>query len=679
MKQENILLSDSFDTPFQTAPFRLIKPEHFKPAIEKFIAQTKKEIDDIINNPEKPDFENTIEALEFSGMQLDRIATILANLNSAETNDALQKVADEVMPMLTILGNDIKLNHRLFERIKSVYDNQKQLNLNEEQKTLLDKHYKSFVRNGALLNETDKQKLREIDNKLTVLKLNFNKNVLAETNAYQLHITDKNDLKGLPEQLMKSAEELAQAQNKSGWIFTLHYPSYVPFMKYAENRNLRKEMALAYGSRAYKNNAFDNRQNVLEIVRLRQQRAKLLGYQTHAEFVLEERMAQNPDKVLNFLNDLYKPAYPAAKKEFKKLQALAAKDGIEQLEKWDIAYYSEKLKQKELDLNEEELKPYFQLENVVKGVFEIARKLYGLKFNKTDKFDKYHPDVDTYEVTDENDNLVAVFYTDFFPRAGKRQGAWMTSYKPQWKKDGINSRPHISIVCNFTKPSTDTPSLLSFNEVTTLFHEFGHALHGMLANTVYPSLSGTNVYWDFVELPSQIMENWAYESEALKLFAKHYKTGEIIPLELIEKIKKSLQFMEGYATTRQLSFGFLDMDWHHNFDVEKITDVGKFEEKSFEKTKLVPYHPENNMSVAFGHIFPGGYSAGYYSYKWAEVLDADAFEFFKEKGIFNPEVAQKFKKLLQSGGSIHPMKLYKEFRGREPKVEALLKRAGLLI
>ncbi len=673
----NILLSNRFETEFQTAPFSLIKPEYFEPAIVKYIEKTQQEIDEIIDNPNTPNFKNTIEALEFSGMQLDRITSILSNLNSAETSKEIQDVADKVMPLLTKFGNDIRLNSKLFKRVKYVFDNQEKEKLNEEQKTLLEKKYKSFVRNGANLNETDKKKLRKIDQELTKLKLGFSKNVLAETNDFQLVITDKKDLSGLPEQVVNAARELAKSQQKEAWIFTLHYPSFVPFMKYADNRELRKKMALAYGSRAYKNNEHNNAENVLKIVKLRQQRANLLGYNTHAEFVLEERMAKNPKKVMDFLNEIYKPAFPAAKNEFEKLKKLAQKDNIKVFEKWDTSYYMEKLKKQELDLDEEKLKPYFQLENVVKGVFAVANKLYGLNFDEINTIDKYHNDVKTYKVTDENGEFVAVFYMDFFPRKGKRQGAWMTSYKSQWKKDNKNSRPHISIVCNFTKPTDDKPSLLSFNEVTTLFHEFGHALHGMLANTTYPSLSGTSVYWDFVELPSQIMENFAYEPEALKLFAKHYETGEIIPLDYIEKIKKSLQFMEGYATTRQLSFGFLDMDWHHNFDTTTINNVGEFEKASFEKTRLTPYHDENNMSVAFSPIFPGGYSAGYYSYKWAEVLDADAFAYFQAKGIFNKEVAQKFKKLLQSGGSIHPMKLYTEFRGREPKIEALFRRAGL--
>jgi len=662
---------------FDTAPFESIQPQHFETAIDKYIDETRAEITQLSQNTDKPTFKNTIEALEFTGMQLDRITSILSNLNSAETSKDLQDVADKVMPKLTAFYNDIKLNPELFSRIKYVFDKQKEFDLNDEQSMLLQKTYKSFVRNGANLDESAKTKLREIDQKLTKLKLDYSKNVLEETNAFQLHITHKDDLAGLTDDIIAAAAQTAKQMNKEGWIFTLHYPSYVPFMKYAENRALRKKMALAYGARAYQNNDFNNSQNVLEIVKLRKERAKLLGYNTHADFVLEERMAKNPKTVTQFLDDLYTPAYPAAQKEFKELAKMAEKDGISQLEKWDVSYYIEKLKKQTLDLDEEIIKPYFQLEKVTQGVFDIATKLYGLHFNEINDIDKYHEDVKTYKVTDENNNFIAYFYTDFFPRKGKRQGAWMTSYKSQWQKEGINSRPHISIVCNFTKPTETKPSLLSFNEVTTLFHEFGHALHGMLANTQYPSLSGTSVYWDFVELPSQFMENFAYEKEALSMFAQHYQTGETIPDELIEKIKKSMQFMEAYATTRQLSFGYLDMAWHHNESPESIKNVGNFEEKVFQKTQLVPHHKENNMSVAFSHIFPGGYSSGYYSYKWAEVLDADAFALFQEKGIFNKETAQKFKVLLSSGGTKHPMDLYIDFRGHKPKVDALLKRAGL--
>ena len=491
-------------------------------------------------------------------------------------------------------------------------------------------------------------------------------------------ITDENQLKGLPEGTIEAAKMMAKEQNKEGWMITLDYPSYIPFMTYADDRNLRERLANAFGARAYQKNKNDNQQIVLDIAKLRFERAQLLGYKTHAHFVLEERMAETPKKVEEFLEELLVKAKPAAKKDFQKVAELAKKDGIEQLQKWDSAYYSEKLKKQLFNLDDEKLKPYFQLENVIQGVFTISNKLYDLNFEEIFDIDKYHKDVKTYKVTDNKDNLIAIFYADFFPRKGKRNGAWMTSYKNQWIKNGENSRPHISIVCNFTKPTETKPSLLTFNEVTTLFHEFGHALHGMLANTTYPGLSGTHVFWDFVELPSQIFENWCYEKEALNLFAKHYQTNEIIPMELVDKIKESSNFLEGMATLRQLSFGLLDMAWHgHN--PSKIKDVKSYELKAFGDTQLLPDVKENCMSTAFSHIFQGGYSSGYYSYKWAEVLDADAFEAFKEKGIFDKETATKFKEnILSQGGTDKPMTLYKRFRGHEPSTDALLKRAGLI-
>lgn len=652
--------------------------EDYKPAFEENIKNAKAEIDAIINNPETPTFENTLEALDFAGNPLDRLSSVFFNLNSAETSEEMQKIAQEVSPLLTEFSNDITLNEDLFKRIKAIYDEKDSLNLTTEQQTLLDKKYKGFVRNGALLNDDQKTKLREIDTQLAKLKLIFGENVLAETNNYHLQITNENDLKGLPEGVIEAAKSEAESRKLEGWIFTLDYPSYIPFLTYADNRELRKELAIAAGKKAFQNNKFDNQNNVKDIVRLRHERANLLGYTSHAHFVLEERMAQNPDKVISFLNDLLEKAKPAAEKEFAELTAFANElDGIDHLEKWDGSYYSEKLKQKLFNLDDEKLKPYFKLENVLNGAFTIAKKLYGLTFTEVFDIEKYHEDVTTYEVTDENNELVAVFYADFFPRKGKRNGAWMTSYKSQSIRNGKNDRPHISNVCNFTPPTATKPSLLTFNEVTTLFHEFGHGLHGMLANTVYPSLSGTSVYWDFVELPSQVMENWCYEPEALALFAKHYETGEIIPQEYVEKIKESASFQEGMATMRQISFGLLDMTYHGK--PQKIDDVKAFEEKAFENTKLYPDVAENCMSTSFSHIFQGGYSSGYYSYKWAEVLDADAFAYFQEKGIFDKEVATKFKEnVLSKGGTEHPMTLYKKFRGQEPKPEALLKRAGLI-
>jgi peptidyl-dipeptidase Dcp len=651
----------------------------YQPAFEATIASARAEIDAITTNPEKPTFENTIEALDFSGQALDRLSSIFFNLNSAETSDEMQRIAQEVSPLLTAFSNDISLNEELFQRVKAVYNQKSELTLTPEQSTLLDKKYKSFARNGALLTEDKKSRLREIDTELAKLKLTFGENVLAETNNYQLHITNEADLKGLPEGAIEMANALAESKNVEGWIFTLDFPSYLPVVTYADNRELRKEITIAAGKKAFQNNEFDNQKITLQIAKLRYERANLLGYETHAHFVLEERMAQHPDQVKTFLNDLLAKAKPAAEKEFAQLTGFAKDlDGIDQLEKWDGPYYSEKLKQKLFNLDDELLKPYFKLENVLNGAFTIANKLFGLTFREIFDIDKYHADVQTFEVLDEKNELVALFYADFFPRKGKRNGAWMTSYKPQYIQNGINERPHISNVCNFTPPTPTKPSLLTFNEVTTLFHEFGHGLHGMLANTTYPSLSGTSVYWDFVELPSQVMENWCYEPEALALFAKHYETDEIIPQEYVEKIKESASFLEGMATLRQLSFGLLDMAFHSNNPTE-IKDVKAFEKEAFDGTSLYPDVAENCMSVSFSHIFQGGYSSGYYSYKWAEVLDADAFAYFQEKGIFNKEVATKFKdNVLSKGGTEHPMTLYKRFRGQEPKPEALLKRAGLI-
>ncbi len=674
------VLNQPFSNPFNTAPFSKISNDNFLPAFKTAIQRAKEEIDQIVNNPEAPSFKNTIEALDFSGQELGRISSIFFNLNSAETNDEIQKIAQEVSPLLSEFSNDITLNKSLFERIKEVYNKKESLNLNPEQTTLLDKRYKSFSRNGANLSEDKKEQLREIDKELSKLKLKFGENVLAETNKFEMLITNKNDLSGLPEGAIEAAKQLAESKGEDGWLITLDYPSYIPFMTYGDNRELRKKLSLAFGSKAFKGDELDNQNIVLRIVKLRHQRADLLGYDTHAHFVLEERMAKSPDKVDKFLNELLEKAKPAAKKEFQNLESFAKElDGIDQLQKWDSAYYSEKLKKKLFDLDNEKLKPYFKLENVIKGVFIIANKLFDLQFQEIDSIDKYHEDVLTYKVTNRKGEFVSIFYADFFPRSGKRNGAWMTSFKSQYVQSNINERPHVSIVCNFTKPTKSKPSLLTFNEVTTLFHEFGHALHGMLANTTYPGLSGTSVYWDFVELPSQVLENWCYEKEALELFATHYETGEVIPMELIEKIKASATFHEGMQTIRQLSFGLLDMSWHANSNPENIVSVKKYETKAFSETQLYPSVKENCMSTAFAHIFQGGYSSGYYSYKWAEVLDADAFEYFKEEGIFNKDIADKFKEnVLSKGGTEDPMTLYKRFRGQEPKPEALLKRAGLL-
>jgi peptidyl-dipeptidase Dcp len=664
---------------FDITPFSKIKNKDFLPAFKHAIELAKEEINTIVENNEAPTFKNTIEALDYSGEQLDRVSSVFFNLNSAETSDEIQKIAQEVSPMLSEFSNDVALNTELFKRVSSVY-NQDHSALTAEQQTLLDKKYKGFSRNGANLPEDKKEILRAIDKELATLKLTFGENILAETNAYELHLTNPDDVKGLPEGALEAAAQVALQKDKKGWVFTLDYPSYIPFMKYADSRELRKKMALASGARGFQENEDNNEDNVLKIANLRFQRAQLLGYDTHAHFVLEERMSGSPEKVTSFLNDLLEKAKPVALKEFAELEKFAKElDEIDHLEKWDSAYYSEKLKNKLFNLDDEKLKPYFKLENVIKGVFTVAKKLFGLNFKQVNTIDTYHEDVKTYEVTDNNNNSIAIFYADFHPRKGKRNGAWMTSFKGQKIKNGINDRPHISNVCNFTKPTDTKPSLLTFNEVTTLFHEFGHGLHGMLANTTYPSLSGTSVYWDFVELPSQILENWCFEKECLDLFATHYKTGETIPMEFVEKIKASANFQEGMATMRQISFGLLDMSWHANESLETIKNVKAHEKLAFSDTSLFPDVAENCMSVAFSHIFQGGYSSGYYSYKWAEVLDADAFEAFKENGIFNPEIGKAFAEhILSKGGTEHPMTLYKRFRGAEPKPEALLKRAGLL-
>jgi len=664
---------------FDTAPFSNIKNDHFLPAIKALIAKTKEEINTITSNAERPTFQNTVEALERTGVQLDRVTSIFFNLNSAETNDEIQKIAQEVSPLLSEFKNDLLLNEALFKRVKAVFDTKESLSLNPEQDMLLEKQYKGFARNGANLSEEKKATLRKIDTELSKLSLTFGENVLAETNAFEMHLTKEEDLAGLPEGAIEAAAQTASEKGKDGWVITLDYPSYIPFMKYAENRELRKKLSLAFGARAFQKNKFNNELNVLEIVNLRHQRAQLLGYDSHAHFVLEERMAETPGKVISFLNELLEKAKPAAQKEFDELEAYAKKlDKIDRLEKWDSAYYAEKLKQERFNLDDEKLKPYFPLQQVIDGVFTVAKKLFGLQFKEVETIDKYHPDVKTYKVLDAEGELVSIFYADFHPRPGKRGGAWMTSFKPQQIKDGKNDRPHVSIVCNFTKPTSKKPSLLTFNEVTTLFHEFGHALHGMLANTTYAGLSGTNVYWDFVELPSQVLENWCYEKETLELFAKHFETHEVIPMELVEKIKESATFHEGMQTLRQISFGLLDMAWHGG-NPSKIASVKEFEEKAFENTKLYPDTTQTCMSTSFSHIFQGGYSAGYYSYKWAEVLDADAFEYFKQEGIFNKKVATKFKEfVLSQGGTQDPMELYVKFRGQKPNPEALLKRAGLI-
>ncbi|MCG2792500.1 MAG: M3 family metallopeptidase [Weeksellaceae bacterium] len=672
-------LLQKFDTKYTSAPFADIKEEHYLPAFQKLIKISENEIEEIANNPEPPNFENTIEAMAFSGEQLDRVSSIFFNLNSAETNDEIQKIAQDVSPLLTEFSSKISQNEKLFGRIKAVYDEKDKLELNDEQEMLLNETYKGFVRSGALLNEEDKKKLEKINMDLSIKSLQFGQNVLASTNSYYKHITNAEELKGIPEAVLQQYEEDAKEKGLEGYVITLQYPSYLPAMTYAENRELRKELALANGKKSFDGGEFDNQNLIKEIVKLRQKKAELLGYKNYANFVLEERMAQSPEKVFAFLNELLEKAKPYAEKEIEELKTLAKADRIEEIQSYDHAFYAEKLRKQKFDIDDEELKPYFQLEKVQEAVFGLAGKLFGLEFKEINDIQKYHDDVKTFEITEVGNNLdasahfKALLYVDYHPRKGKRAGAWMTSYKNQYKKDGENSRPHISVVCNFTKPTKETPSLLTFQEVTTLFHEFGHALHGVLADTTYPNLSGTSVKWDFVELPSQFLENFCYEPEFLKTFAQHYQTGEILPDEKIEKIAQSKSFMEGYQTMRQLGLGLLDMGYHTKSD--KVSDIKTFEAEETKATNLYPSNPETAVSPSFSHIFQGGYSAGYYSYKWAEVLDADAFQYFKENGIFNPEIAAKYKVLLSSGGTKDPMELYKNFRGSEPKVESLLKRA----
>lgn len=667
----NPLLKD-FQTPFNAAPFGEIKVEHFIPAIKVLISVSEQEINQIADNSEEATFENTVEALAYSGEQLDVVSGIFFNLNSAETNDEIQKIAQEVSPLLSEFSSKISQNVKLFNRIKKVYDERETLTLTDEQQMLLKETYKGFVRSGALLSEADKKKLEKLNMDLSVKSLQFGQNVLASTNAYFKHITDKEELKGIPEAILNQYAEEAKERHLEGYVITLQYPSYLPAMTYADNRELRRELALANGKKSFTDGAFDNKNLIKEIISLRQEKAKLLGYHNFADFVLEERMAKSPSAVKNFLNELLEKATPYAQTEINELKELAKADGISEMQSWDHSYYAEKLRKQKFDLNDEELKPYFQLEKVQEAVFGLAEKLFGLTFAERSDIPKYHPEVKTYEVL-ENGVYKALLYTDYHPRKSKRAGAWMTGYKNQYKKNGENFRPHISVVCNFSKPTVDTPSLLTFQEVTTLFHEFGHALHGVLADTHYPNLSGTSVKWDFVELPSQFLENYCFEPEFLKTFAKHYETGEILPDEKIQKISESKNFMEGYQTLRQLGFGLLDMAYHST--AETIGDVKTFEVEETKATNLYPSNPETAISPSFSHIFQGGYSAGYYSYKWAEVLDADAFQYFKENGIFDPETAAKYKILLSSGGTKDPMELYKNFRGSEPKVESLLKRA----
>ncbi|HSH20634.1 MAG TPA: M3 family metallopeptidase [Draconibacterium sp.] len=675
--QNNPLLRE-FKTPHQTAPFNEIRNEHFIPAFQESIKQGEAEIEAIVGENAEPTFENTVVALDKTGRMLNRTAGVFFNLMSSETNDELQKIAQEVSPMLTKFQNDISLNPDLFARVKTVYAQKDNLELNTEQQTLLENTYSNFIRQGANLSEQQKERFRQISTELSKLSLTFNENVLKETNSYELNITDKDKLAGLPEGALEAAAGLAKSKKKEGWLFTINMPSYLPFMKYADNRELRKEMSLAYGSKAFKGNEFDNQENVKKLAALRMEMAQLLGYKNYADYALERRMAMNSAGVYKLLDDLYEASFKKAKQEKAEVQAFARKNGFEEeVMSWDWTYYSEKLKVEKFDLNDEMLKPYFELSKVVDGVFGLATELYGITFKANSNIPVYNKEVIPYEVFDADGKFLSVLYTDFHPRDGKQGGAWMNDFKGQWKDKGVDSRPQITIVMNFTRPTETKPALLTFDELETLMHEFGHALHGMLANSTYSSLSGTSVYRDFVELPSQIMENWATEKEFLDRFAVHYKTGEKIPAELVKKIVDSQNYLAGYLSIRQLSFGYLDMAWH---TLEKPYERGvkDFEENAWAKTRIFPIIPEVCMSTQFGHLFAGGYAAGYYSYKWAEVLDADAFSVFKEKGLFNREVAKSFRdNILEKGGTEHPMVLYKRFRGQEPTVDALLERSGL--
>jgi peptidyl-dipeptidase Dcp len=668
----------AYNTPHETTPFHLIQTEHFEPAVSAGIEEQNREIEEIIHNPETPTFANTIVALERSGKTLDRITTVFGNLLSAETSDEMQAIAERIMPQLTEHSNNISLNEKLFSRIKSVYESEEKSSLNQEEKMLLHNTYDGFIRSGANLSEKQKERFRELSSELSILTLKFSQNNLKEKNSYELPLTSE-QLEGLPESAMAAYAQTAKEKGKENYIVTLDAPSYIPFMKYCKNRELREQLHRAYNTQCTHDNEYNNLEIVKKLVNLRLERAQLLGFETAADYVLSKRMAANSNNVYQLLNQLLEAYTPAALKEVAEVQALAKEQEGEdfQLMPWDWAYYSRILKEKKFNLDEESLRPYFELNRVIEGVFGLATRLYGITFQENKDIPVYHADVKAYEVYDKDNTFLAVLYTDFHPRASKRSGAWMTSYKEQWTDEKGNSRPHISVTMNFTKPSAEKPALLTFGEVNTFLHEFGHALHGMFANTTYQSMSGTNVYWDFVELPSQIMENFAIEKEFLNTFAKHYQTGESIPSELIQRLVDASNFNVAYACLRQLSFGFLDMAWYTRttpFD----GDVRTYEKEAWQKAQVLPDIEDACMTVQFSHIMAGGYSAGYYSYKWAEVLDADAFSLFKEKGIFNEETANSFREnVLSKGGTEHPMVLYKNFRGKEPNINALLERNGI--
>ena len=675
---ENPLLTES-NLPYGAPQFDKIKNEHYLPAFETAIAQAKAEIDAIVANPDEPTFENTIEAMEFAGGTLDRVSSIFFNIMEADTDDQKQEIAEKVSPMLTEYSTYVSLNAPLFERVKAVYMKKDALGLDPVQERLLEQHYKSFVRGGANLSDSDKETYTELSKELSMTTLQFSKNVLAATNAYTLHVTDSTQLEGLPDYMLALGRETAQEKNLEGWAYTLDYPSYGPFMKYCRNRDLRRQMWTAYNTKAV-GGENSNLENVKKIVELRIKTANLLGYETYADYALEDRMAKDKKTVNDFISELLLPSMPYALADVRAVRNYAVKNGFnpkDEFMPWDFSFWSERYQEAEYSLNAEQLKPYFKLENCIDAVFDLANRLYGITFEQLDNVPVYHKDVKVYDVKDEDGKHLALFYADFFPRASKRGGAWMTEFRGQSIRNGVEYRPFISIVTNFTKPTADTPSLITHDEFTTFLHEFGHALHGILAQGKYPSLTGTNVDRDFVELPSQIMENWGYEKEYLNTFARDYRTGEPIPSELIDRIIAAKNYLAGYSQVRQLHFGYLDMAWH---SLTSVPETGTVE---FEKAILAPYAvlpsiEEAAISPAFSHIFSGGYSAGYYSYKWAEVLEADAFSLFKEKGIFNREVSNSFRKnILEKGDSQDAAVLYRNFRGHDPQPKALMEKLGL--
>jgi len=666
-------------TKYQAIPFDLIKLEHFMPAIEEYLKQAREKAKALKDSSETPNFENTILALEQVSEDLERPIQVYYNLLSTESDNEFKTLAEKIGPMLSKFSSEINMDDVIFAKVKSVYDNQDKEDLTSEQKMILDNKYSDFVRNGALLNDEKKKELEEIDKQLSVLSPQFSKNVLNATNAFSYHTTEKSEVDGIPENDLKAAEFRAkQKGHESGWLFNLQMPSMIPVLNFAKNRELRKKISMASGTRCTCGE-FDTRDIIKKTINLRYQRARLLGYKNHSEYILEKRMAENPDTVTSFLERIFEVAMPVAKKELDEVKQFAKQiDGLNDIMPYDFSYYSEKLKKEKFGFEAEELKPYFKVENCVKGIFTVAEKLYGLRFVRNTEYPVYHKDVEVYEVYENQNDFVGLFYIDLFPRETKNGGAWMSDMKVQGLRNGKQERPHILIVGNFTPSTEDTPSLLTLMELETLYHEFGHALHGLLSNVTYTTLASPNVYWDFVELPSQIMENWVLEDETLALFAHHYQTGELIPKELVEKVKASQNFNKGYQNIRQLNFGFLDMSYY-NQNPEKITDVIQFENEVLKKLRLLPALDGVCISTCFSHIFAGGYSSGYYSYKWAEVLDADAFEKFKEEGIFNRETAKSFREnILAKGGTMHPMELYKAFRGRKPDPDAMLRRDGLL-